>query len=73
MTPRIALVIIPGMQKFSSYTRSELPRVLVLTRLGASVRCKRGERSQQKRSYRNSVWHSVRISLTIDVKERSKK
>jgi len=52
---------------------SELPRVLVLTWPRASIRCKRGERSQQKRSWRNSVWHSVQISLTIDGKERLRK
>jgi len=61
------------MQKFSSHMGSELPRVLVLTWPRASIRCKRGERSQQKRSWRNSVWHSVQISLTIDGKERLRK
>jgi hypothetical protein len=60
------------MQKFSSHTCSELARALVLTRFGASVRHERRADSQQKRSWRNSVWHSVQISVTIDVKERSK-
>jgi len=67
MAPRIALVIIPRMQKFSSHTCSELVRALVLRRFGASVRNERREDSQQKRSWRNSVWHSARISLTIEV------
>jgi len=61
------------MQKFTSHTGSYLPRVLALTWPRASMRCKRGERSQQKRSWRNSVWHSVQISLTIDAKERLRK
>jgi len=30
MTPRVTLVIIPGMQKFSSHTRSKLLCMLVL-------------------------------------------
>src|SRR5437773_393626 len=69
MAPRIALVIIPSMQKFSSHTCSKLPVALVLTCFGASVRHERREDCQQKRSWRNSVWHSVQISLTIEVNE----
>jgi len=57
------------MQKFTSHTGSYLPRVLALT--WPQHPC--GERSQQKRSWRNSVWHSVQISLTIDAKERLRK
>jgi hypothetical protein len=60
------------MQKFGSHTRSELPRVLVLRSPAASVRSKSDACGQQKGSWRNSVWHSVQISLTVDIKERSK-
>src|SRR5260370_7438089 len=31
--------------------------------------CECDEDCQQKRSWRNSVWHSVQISLTIEVNE----
>jgi len=68
----MAFVIVLGMQKFGSDTRSELPRVLVLRGPAASVRSKRDAGGQQEGSWRNSVWHSVQISLTVDVKERSK-
>jgi hypothetical protein len=51
--------------KFSSHTRSELVRVLVLSRFAASVRRERGQGSEQKHDWRNSVWHLVLISLTI--------
>jgi len=66
MTPGIALVIIPGMQEFSSHTRSKLLRVLVRARLRAAIHREHGEGSQQKGGWHNSVWHLVRISLTID-------
>jgi len=52
--------------EFSSHTISKLPRVLVLARLGTAVRCERGKGSQQKGGGHNSVWHLIRISLTID-------
>jgi hypothetical protein len=58
-------------QKFSSHTRSELVRVIVLARFGASRQCEPGQGSQQKYSWRNSVWHSISISLTINIKEGS--
>src|SRR6266436_5985077 len=57
------------MQKFSPHTCSKGPRVLLLTRFAAPVCCECDEDCQQKRSWRNSVWHSVQISLTIEVNE----
>jgi histidinol-phosphate aminotransferase len=69
VAPRIALVIIPSVQKFSSHTCSKGLRVLLLTGFAAPVCCECDEDCQQKRSWRNSVWHSVEISLTIEVNE----
>jgi hypothetical protein len=58
-------------QKFSSHTSRELPRVIILARFAASRQCGRGQGSQQKHRWRNSVWHSISISLTINIKEGS--
>jgi hypothetical protein len=66
VTPGITLVIIPGVQKFSAHTCSELPRVFVLARFGAAEHCECSQDSEQKHDWRNSVWHLVGISLTID-------
>jgi len=65
MTPRIKLVTIPGMQKFSSHARREFPRVLVFARPSACMRCEDGHGSKQRRDWHNSLWHSLQISLTV--------
>jgi hypothetical protein len=53
-------------QKFRLNTGSELPRALILSRLRAAVHRQRGGGSEQKGNSRSSIWHLVRISLTID-------